>query len=159
MADKISVTKIHPSPEQVTEMITLHVQTFIDTALRRAFFPDGGVDVAEEQAFREGMMARSLDDPNRHWVAAFLETPLPDGTTRQKIIGYAGFESPNTSGIEQKKDTTDYRPDGMDKAAHDKFLGKVVALFKQMAANNPQDYWSEFLPRTMRCWCCIRLTA
>ncbi|KAB5540208.1 acyl-CoA N-acyltransferase [Coniochaeta sp. 2T2.1] len=149
MAERISVRKLRPTPEQVTEMITLHVETFFDTGLRRAFWKGGRKSVPAEHAFREGMMLRSLDNPNKHWLAVFLETPLPDGTTHNKIIGFAGWESPDTSGVvktEEEKQAArekdlSYRPDEMDKVVQGNFMAEMTPLFEKMGEDSPNGYW------------------
>lgn len=136
-------------------MVQLQLETFVDTGLHQAYFPKGRETWDEERVFREGQIFRRMDSPTMHWVVAFLETSLSDGTTREEIIGYSLWESPASPGIERTEEEKasarvqdlTYRPDSMDKEAHDKISAEMSVVFKHLLGEDPDNYWCK-LPLT-----------
>jgi len=98
MAENIHIRKIRPTEAQAKEMIQVVLEAFRGTALQQAYFPRGKETEEEEGAYRVGQILRSLDDPATHYVAALLETALPDGAVHEEIIGYTGWCSPAVPG-------------------------------------------------------------
>lgn len=151
MAEQIFIREIRPSKDQATELAQLVHDTSIHTFMHQACFPKGKESLEEEITYRVGQMLRSLDDLTKHHIAAFLETVNPDGQVQEKIVGYTGWSSPPLSGKEKSEEQTmqeravelSYRPDIMDKDAHDKALVKHGRLFKQLMDGEPSNYWSK----------------
>ncbi|KAH8913021.1 acyl-CoA N-acyltransferase [Coniochaeta sp. PMI_546] len=149
MAERIFIRHMRPSDEEVKAMVQLQLETFVDTGLHQAYFPKGRETWDEERVFREGQIFRRMDSPTMHWVVAFLETSLSDGTTREEIIGYSLWESPASPGIERTEEEKasarvqdlSYRPDSMDKEAHDKISAEMSVVFKHLLGEDPDNYW------------------
>ena len=155
MAERIFIREIRPSDAQATEMARIQLDSFAGQAIRRVFFPRGAESEQEELAFRKGQIVRGADDRQKHWVVAFSETTLPDGTVaREEIIGYSLWIVPPLPGQEKSDEEKaehwqverDSRPDSLDKEAHDEIGARVGGLFREMLGEDPEDYWSEYCP-------------
>lgn len=151
MTERIFIRKIRPSIEETKAIVQLQLETFLNTSLHLACFPKGKETWSEERVYREGQIVRRLNNPTMHWLVALLETSLPDGTTQEEIIGYSLWESPSSASNETNEEERatarakdlSYRPDSMDKQAHEKITADMAVVFKHLLGEEPNSYWCE----------------